>query len=235
MDLYGVTMAENSMDSGFAMKSVFSSYDRVENLDYDMAESMMPMMDDGEAIYDEDVERKIVKNGNLSLVVKNIDLAKTEIKNITQEFDGFIQSSNFSENDNYEYHNGERRIKNSTKHGYFDLKIPSDKFELAFDKYKAVSLKVNNESVSGNDVTEEFLDIASQIKNKKAEIEQYRIILKQAKKVEDILQVTKYLNSAQTELDRKQGRLNYLSNQVELSSIRIEIVSEKDVAVFGVV
>lgn len=223
----------DSFNGRMAMTESISSPQSMKMMRGDM--DIMPISDDGVTEYDDEVERKIIKNGNLSLVVKSIEVAKNEIQKITKKFDGFVQSSNFRENENYEYYNGERRSKNSTKSGYFELKIPSKNFELAFNEYKKTALKINNESVSGRDVTEEFLDLESQIKNKQAEVDQYRNILKRAEKVEDILKVTKYLNSAQLELDRKQGRLNYLSNQVELSSIRIDIVSEKDVEVFGIV
>lgn len=224
--------------SGFSNGSDFAMMDSVSSSPQRkmmVSNDIEPIHNDSVAEYDKEVERKIIKNGNLSLVVKSIEIAKDEIQKITKKYNGFIQSSNFRENEDYGYYNGERKIKNSTRSGYFDLEIPSKDFEKAFGEYKKVALKINNESVSGRDITEEYVDLESQIKNKQAEVNQYRDILKKAEKIEDILKVTQYLNSAQSQLDSKQGRLNYLSNQVDLSSIRIDIISEKDVEVFGIV
>ncbi len=194
-----------------------------------------PNFDQGEGKYDNAADRKIIKNGNLSLVVKNIENSKNSIENIVKNNSGFISNSNFSENEDYRYDkNGQRKLSSVRKSGYFTVKVPSKNFEKTFSELKKVALKVNNESVSGNDVTEQFADLKTQLKNKKSEVDQYRKILEKAVKVEDVLKVTQYLNTAQTQFERLQGRMNRLSNQVEMSTVSVNITSEKDIEVFGV-
>ena len=233
--------------AGYGYDSVYAGNEMIES---DFAESRMakgislsgmvadtmpyPTMPQSEGVYDDESERKLIKNGNLSLVVKDIEVAQGVIKAVTKRFGGFVQSSNFSENEQYDYYGNERRIASVSKKGYFEVKIPSANFENSFSEFKKTALKVNNESVSGNDVTEQYADLESQIANKKSEVAQYREIMKRASKIEDVLKVTQYLNNAQSALDRLQGQMNRLSNQVELSTIRIDIVSEKDVEAFGI-
>lgn len=195
---------------------------------------IMPITPQSEGAYDNADERKLVKNGNLSLVVKDIEIAQSTIKQITKNFKGFVQSSNFSENEQYGYYGNERRVSSISKRGYFEIKVPVASFENAFSEFKKSALKVNNESISGSDVTEQYADLESQIANKKSEVTQYREIMRKASKIEDVLKVTQYLNRAQSALDSLQGRMNRLSNQVELSTIRVDIISEKDVEAFGV-
>jgi hypothetical protein len=187
-----------------------------------------------EGIYNDISERKLVKNGNLSLVVKDIETAQAVVVQITKDFNGFVQSSDFSENDQYNYYGNERKVSSVSKTGYFQIKVPSREFENAFSRFKEIALKVNNESVSANDVTEQYSDLESKINNKKVVVIQYREIMKKSSEIEDILKVTQYLNNAQGDLDRLQGQMNRLSNQVELSTIMINIISEKDVEIFGV-
>ncbi len=229
-----VTFAEGAMDMAMAPSDSMFEQKSISKRSY---QNSMPLeIDQGVNKYDKNIERKIIKNGNLSLVVKDIKKAKQEIENITSQYHGFIQSANFSENEYKNYNNRYKEVRESiSRSGYFDVKIPSKDFKAAFGDYKKVALKIENESISASDVTEQYLDLETQIKNKQAEEDQYRIILKRSGKISDVLEVTKYLNSARKERERLQGRLNYLSNQVELSSIRINIVSEKDVEILGIV
>jgi len=200
-----------------------------------MPDMIYPESLPNEGRYDGTTKRKIIKNGNISMIVKNIKKAKSNIEIIVKKNNGFIQNSNFSENENYRYNKyGEKKLLNSVRSGSFTLKVPSNSFEKTFSELKKIALKVKRESTSGSDVTEQFADLETQIKNKKAEVDQYRKILAKAEKVEDILKVTQYLNSAQSQYERLQGRMNRLSNQIEMSTIYVDIVSEKDIAVFGV-
>ncbi len=192
---------------------------------------------ENEGKYDESIERKIIKTGNLSLEVQNIENAKNNISEIVKRYKGFIQSSNFSEVERYNHNDfrSENRISPPiSKSGNFTLKIPSANFDKAFEELKLVALRVSNESVSRSDVTEQFADLETQLKNKKAEVDQFRKILERAIKIEDVLKTTQYLNSAQNQFERLQGRMNRLSNQITMSTIRVNIISEKEFEVFGI-
>ncbi len=196
----------------------------------------IPVEEFGEGKYRSTEERKLIKNGNLSLIVKNVDEFQRKAKNIVESRGGFIAKENFSENKKISRYDRGRRVDlaTSSKSGYMEVKVPNKNFDETFYSLKEISLKVNNESVSVRDVTEQYADLKTQLKNKKAEVEQYRKILAKAEKIEDILKVTQYLNTAQTQFERLQGRMNLLSNQIALSTIRINIVSEESVKVFGV-
>ena len=213
------------------MKSASPSYSEVIP-----SVMLRPDFQESQSLYDKSMERKLVKRGSLSLIVENMDKAKSEIERITKSFGGFVQDARFSEKGYLNsLQNYSAKTKKGSKSGYFEVKIPTEKFSEAFSAYKATALKVEGESVSVNDVTERYLDLETQIKNKKAEEEQYRQILKKAYKVEDVLKVTQYINKTRMEIERMQGRLNFLKNQVLLSSIRINLISEKDMEFYGVV
>ncbi|MCK5589080.1 MAG: DUF4349 domain-containing protein [Candidatus Pacebacteria bacterium] len=209
------------------------------NVNYSRSEKMM-VMPSPESIneemgeYDESAERKVIKTGSLSLIVEDIESSRKVIVAIANEFEGFVQRANFSKgNHNVYYENGIQK-KSLMKSGYLDLKIPTKNFEQALEKIKVVAIDVENENVSASDVTEQYSDLETQIKNKKAEEDQYRAILKRSGEIKDVLEVTKYMNKARSDRERLQGRLNVLSNQVKLSSVRVNLISKKDVEIFGI-
>ncbi|MEL7147867.1 MAG: DUF4349 domain-containing protein, partial [Bacteroidota bacterium] len=70
--------------------------------------------------------------------------------------------------------------------------------------------------------TERYYDLKSRIKNKKALEERYLDLLKKARDMKDILQIERSLNEVRTDIERLQGQFNYLSKQVQLSTIQLQ-------------
>jgi len=160
-------------------------------------------------------EQRIIKNGNITAKVDSAEETANKISDIADRFEGFVQSSNI-----YESSTG-------AKSGTVIIRIPVDGFEAAFSEIKTLATVVVSESVSGQDVTEQYVDLQSRLKNKKAEEAQYLDILNQAYTVEDILMVTERLSWVRQEIEQLQGRLNYLENMTDMSTISTYISEEE--------
>ncbi|HEX5112596.1 MAG TPA: DUF4349 domain-containing protein, partial [Saprospiraceae bacterium] len=78
------------------------------------------------------------------------------------------------------------------------------------------------------DVTEEYIDLETRLTNKKAYLEQYRTLLKSARSIEDILKVQEQIRALEEEIESVTGRLKYLTNQVDLSTLHLTITEKKD-------
>jgi len=100
---------------------------------------------------------------------------------------------------------------------------------------KGFAVKVTREDINSRDVTEEFVDLEAQLKNYKAVEQQYISVLARAWTIEDILSVRKELDNVRNNIERLQGRINYLSRQIAMSTISVSLTSEADVKVFGIV
>ncbi len=202
----------------------------------DFAYPNIPVEPQNEAEYDESIDRQVIKNGSLSLIVKDIDTARISIETEVDKLDGFISHANFYENTHRPYDNQYREVRESVyRSGSLTIRVPADSFDQAMQSFKGFALKVQNENASGNDVTEQYSDLQARITNKEAEEEQYLSLLSRASKIEDILKVTQYLNQTRGEIERMQGQLNRLSNQITLSTITVSLTAEEDIEVFGIV
>jgi hypothetical protein len=102
------------------------------------------------------------------------------------------------------------------------IRIPSAKFAEALDEIRKSGTAVLVESIKGQDVTEEFVDIEARLKTQKALEEQFIEIMKQGKTVEDALRVQKELSIVRGEIERIEGRKRFLENQSSLSTIRVQ-------------
>jgi len=81
---------------------------------------------------------------------------------------------------------------------------------------------VAEKTMQTEDVTEEYIDIETRLKNKREVENRYRQLLSQAKTIKEILEVEENLRVIREEIESRQGRLNYLQNQVAHSTLTID-------------
>ncbi len=157
---------------------------------------------------------KIVKTGNLTMLVKNVEEASAHITDIRNLMGGQPGNATWSE-----YSPGVRS-------GDITIWVPSVRFDEAMLALKKLALRVENESIRADDVSAQFVDLTARLKNLHAAEAQYVEIMKRAGTINDILNVTNQLNSTRSQIEELQGQLDYLSHQVALSSIHISLTQE---------
>ena len=168
-------------------------------------------------------DKKVIKTASLSLVVEEVEIAMANIKGIAESLGGSADNRNI-------YESG-----NNRKYGNVTVRVPNSNFDVALQSIKKDVRKVTNESVNSRDVTEEYIDLAAQLKNLRSVESQYVEVLQKAETIDDILKVRNVLDRTRSEIERLQGRMLYLERQVAMSTISINLVSEADVEVMGVV
>lgn len=157
---------------------------------------------------------KIVKNGNLALLVKNVDDAALSISQLRVALMGQPGNENFAQ------------YGSSGRRGDITIWVPSERFDEAMSAIKKLSLRVDSENVSVQDVSAQYVDLESRLKNLKAAEAQYQDIMKRSGKISEVLEVTRALNQTRAEIEQTQGQMDYLSRQVALSSIHISLTQE---------
>jgi hypothetical protein len=156
---------------------------------------------------------KFIKTADARIEVKYYEESKKEIDSIVQKSNAYISSEN-------ETTYG-ARIQNSVI-----IRTPSDNFDLLLNTLLATAHKIESKSIEVKDVTEEYIDVEARLKSKRELEERYLALLKQAKNVKDILEIESNLNTIREEIESKQGRLNYLQNQIALSTITLTYFKE---------
>lgn len=162
----------------------------------------------------EAIERKIIRNGKLTIETDSPTAGQSKITSIAESLGGFVITSEFKQ-----------RGSTSSETVTITVRVPASQFNEALEKIRAVGNEVINENISGQDVTEEFLDLEARIKTKKALEAQFLEIMKQAKNVTDALEVQSQIAEVRTEIERMEGRKRFLQNQASLSTIIITLQS----------
>jgi hypothetical protein len=160
------------------------------------------------------LDRKILRNAELSLESEQPEESQKKIATIAQSKNGFVVESQQSSSD---VRVNTRDIVQMT------VRVPADKFTETVDEIRATASRVIVETVKGEDVTEEFIDIEARLKAKKALEQQFMEIMKRANDVEDALSVQSQLAGVRGEIEKIEGRKRFLENQASLSTIKIRL------------
>lgn len=168
-----------------------------------------------------EVDQKIIKTASLDLQVEDVPQAAKRAAELATERGGFVQGSSVSEN-------GAGR-----KYGSVTVRVPAEKFEDLLGALRSLAKVVRNESISGQDVTEQYTDLAARLKNAKAQETTYLAVLAQAKTVEEILKVQRYLGDIRESIERYEGQMKYLTNRTSYSTVSVSFSEEPSVPVPG--
>ena len=88
---------------------------------------------------------------------------------------------------------------------------------------------MQSESVSADDVTEEYADLEARLNNHRAEEAQYLALLQRAGTMSETLEVTRALSEVRYQIERMEGQLKNYDSRVDYSRISISL-SEDDSA-----
>jgi hypothetical protein len=151
--------------------------------------------------------RMIIRNGSMQLVVDNVTDAMAKITGLVAGFSGFIVNSDLTENQGRLY-------------GNISFRVPEARFNEALAALRTMASYVKSESTSGQDVTAEYTDLSSSLRNLQAAEAQLLKLMEQAGKVTDILAVQQELVKTRGEIEQTKGRMQYLEQSAAMSLIQ---------------
>ncbi len=155
-------------------------------------------------------ERMIVRTGNLALVVNEVSDTIDRITVLTENYEGYVVSSN-------SWREGERLVGNIT------VRVPAERFAGAMRAFRDLAVEVMSESTSSRDVTEEYVDLEAKLKNLEASEAQLLKLMDKAEKVEDILDIQRELSRTRGEIEQTRGRMQYLERTSDTSLIELHL------------
>ncbi|HKZ84577.1 MAG TPA: DUF4349 domain-containing protein [Anaerolineae bacterium] len=155
-------------------------------------------------------DRLIIKNGEMNLLVANTDRAVDQVTDTAVNSGGYIVSSRT-------WFDGEFKFATLT------MGVPVDQFETVQRQLRAIAATVLSDTASGQDVSEEYVDLQSRLTNLEATAARIREFLAQAQNVEEALQVNARLTEVENEIEQIKGRMNYLKDRAAFSTIVVNL------------
>jgi len=158
-------------------------------------------------------ERMIIQRAELSLMVKDAEESLSHIEAMATEMGGYtVDSQVWREDDRL--------------HASLTIRVPAPSFEEAMERLRSLAIEVRSESTSGEDVTEEYTDLESRLRNLEAAETQLLKIMEQAEKTEDVLAVYRELIEIRGRIEETKGRMQYLERMSAMATIHIVLSPE---------
>ncbi len=158
--------------------------------------------------------RKIIYNADMFLVVEDTEQAAQDIVDMAMSMSGYVAAMNG-------YRQGDRLVYDIT------IRIPADKFETGRAALRNMAVRVENERVSTNDVTDEYYDIDARLRTLKATEKELTQLLEETRErggsVDDIMKIYHELVRIRSDIESLQGQLNRLDKLVAFSTIDIHL------------
>lgn len=167
------------------------------------------------------VERIVIKNADLAIVVADVEGRMKNIQIMAEQMGGFVVSSNLYQSYTSDYV--------EVPEAQIVVRVPSEKLEEAMNQIKKDVVEVQSETVSGQDVTAEYVDLKSRLKNLEAAEAQLDEILKTATETEDVVNVFNQLVYYREQIELVKGQIKYYDEAAALSSISVRIIAEATV------
>ncbi|MCC7361479.1 MAG: DUF4349 domain-containing protein [Anaerolineales bacterium] len=163
--------------------------------------------------------RLVIKNATLSLVVADPAAAVTNISNLATSLGGFVVSS-------YTYEASVDAAGNTITQANLTIRVPAEQLDAALAQIKRMAVEVRTENVSGQDVTAEYTDLQSRLRNLQAAADKLTQILDNATKTEDVLAVFNQLTYTQEQIEVIKGQIKYYEESAALSAISLELIPD---------
>ncbi|MEL6535231.1 MAG: DUF4349 domain-containing protein [Bacteroidota bacterium] len=154
--------------------------------------------------------RKLIKTGQLQWEAEGKDSVRQAILALLPKYQAYISQ----DEDQTSYGRAETRLV---------IRVPVAQFDALVSEISTGVQEFDLRQVTVIDVSEEFVDLEARLKSKRELESRYLQLLQKANTVEDMLQVEQQLNQVRSDIERMEGRLRYLENQVSLSTLHITL------------
>lgn len=163
-------------------------------------------------------ERLIIKTGSISLLVKDVRESVDRMQKLATDLEGFVVDSQITIVDE----------KKENLRATVTIRVPAEKFDEALKTLKDSAIKVTSERTSGQDVTEEYTDLQSRLRNLEAAEAQLLKIMERAGEIKDVLSVQQELTKVRERIETAKGRIKFLEESAAMSRVTAHFATEEE-------
>jgi hypothetical protein len=161
------------------------------------------------------IKKKIIKDGRLGLRVSELEKTKLRIDTLIKNHGGYYANESFNNTDWESSYN-------------LKIRIPSANFEKFISGVETSEGEILYKEIDARDVTDQFIDLETRLENKRNYLIRYKDLLKKANSVKEILEIEEKIRGLEEEIESTTGRLKYLNDLVDYSTLDLTISKQKD-------
>lgn len=154
-----------------------------------------------------DPNRMVIRNGSIDVQVNDVRKSVDDTTQLIAAFGGYVEQSSFS-------------MSSDEPMATMMIRVPSKKFEAALNTLRSYGV-MTAENLTGEDVTAQAVDINARIKVLRQEEEQYRIMMKSARRMDDILSVKNRITNVRMQIESLTAQQKTLSTLSAMASLNV--------------
>lgn len=163
------------------------------------------------------IDRKIVRNATLDLKVDDVLATVAQIEAEGTSSGGYVAQSTLTTVSPATEDEPARQT------AVVQIRVPADQYDAVMARLRGFAKEVTSEQASTSEVTEEYTDLQSQLRNLQATEERYLELMAKAETITDILTVQDRLAGVRAEIESTQGRINLLDNLSDMATITVNL------------
>ena len=176
------------------------------------------------------IERMVIYNANLEIAVEQPAEVMKEVIAMAESAGGYVVRSNL-----YQTYTESGSMPRAS----VTIRVPAGQLESIMDAIKALTPDpeddVISENINGQDVTQEYTDLTSRLRNLEAAEEALVELMEEARDPEDVLNIFDELTYYRGEIEMVKGRMQYLEESAALSAITVEIIPKESLQPISIV
>src|SRR3989344_1308785 len=158
--------------------------------------------------------RLVVSESYLSILVKNVIETQKQIIQTAENLGGYMVNSNLSN-------------PQDAPTATLTVRVPEKRLNEALQLYRDLSVKVVSENLTGQDVTDQFVDNEARLKTLEDTKAKFQEIFDQATRIEDILNVQQQIINLQSQIDSVKGQQNYLEKNAQMAKLTVYLSTDE--------
>ena len=160
------------------------------------------------------VGKMIERTASLSLIVKELEAARTALQEITKKHDGYFAELNTS---------GQ---SNTTRTLTASVRVPASQLDSALAELRKLG-ELDEEKQGGEEVSRQYVDLKARLESgHKTEKRLTELLAKRTDRLKDVLDVERELASTREEVERMEAEQRNLQQQVNYASIEVNLREE---------
>ena len=154
----------------------------------------------------------IIRTVTMTIAVGNVDATFKQVEQLVNEQRGYLAGTSIRQD-------GDRQVATVT------LRVPADPttYQLTLERLRGLAERVVDEQSQAQDVTEEYVDLESRMRNLQASETALLAVLAKATRVEDIIAVQRELTNVRGQIEQIQGRKQALERRADMATITLTI------------
>ncbi|HUI87148.1 MAG TPA: DUF4349 domain-containing protein [Anaerolineales bacterium] len=168
-----------------------------------------------------DTERLVVQTAELTIVVQDVKARVSQLEQMANTMGGYVVSVSI----------GQTYAPDGTQvpDAQMVFRVPANQLDAALNQVKQNTVDVQDETLTGQDITSQYVDLQSRLTAKEAAADQLTKIMQGATRTQDVLDVYQQLQQVDSDIEVLKGQIQYDQEAAQLSAITVHVVAEQTI------